>query len=247
MTIRAGQIGTPDGYVQAVVNIDPTTGSPATTDGLTNAQLRATPVPVSGPLTDAQLRATSGQTAPVYTAQGAFPTAVGKQFAHALWTDGTVNGADGGAFALAGDYSVTPRIVYRTFTNGAIIRRFAYVMTGSGTLTLTGWGTGAALTNGLRFEVVASDPTNAATAATFRAFPSGTGTATLVRGLGELMLLGNQADIDRQNTAAFVTVEAIAPGGLYVPAGSSFRVVVNDNASVGVTAFAVRIMGHELG
>ena len=269
MTIRAGQVPTPDGYVPAVVNVDPTTGNPVVSDALTNAQLRASPVPVSGPLTDAQLRATAvpvsgpltdaqlratavqvaatSQASPVYTAPGAFPTGTAKQFGHLLWTDGTTDGSGGGAFALAGAYSaVSPRIVYRTFAAGAMIRRIGFVMTGSGTLTLTGWGTGAALTNGLRIEIVSGDPTVAATAAQFRYFPS-TGTTTLVRGLGELMLLGQQADINRENTAAFLTVEPVAPGGLYVPAGSSFRIIVQDGTSTGATAFTARIVGHELG
>jgi len=120
-------------------------------------------------------------------------------------------------------------------------------MTGSGTLTLTGWGTGAALTNGLRLEVVASAPTDPATAATFRFFPNTSAATTLVRGLGEIMLLGDPVISTAQNTAAFVTVEPLAPGGIYIPPGSSFRIVVNDDTSTGATAFTARIIGHELG
>lgn len=45
-------------------------GGGGTTGGLTNAQLRATPVPVSGPATDAQLRATPLVTTPKLASGG---------------------------------------------------------------------------------------------------------------------------------------------------------------------------------
>lgn len=240
MTIRAGQIGTPDGYVQAVVNIDPTTGSPATTDGLTNAQLRATPVPVD----PSTITATNA----LWNRMGANAT-IGKHFTFVLWTDGTQDGSSGGSFAMAGAYAASPRVVYYTFATGAIITELAVTVFGTGTFVASGWGTGATLTNGFRMEVVSSNPTNVATVPTFRMRPNGSGNQTLIRGLGEIGQLGgggNGSGIG-QLGAMFINCRPLGGRGIYVPPGSSFRVIAQDDTNVnGVTACNFGIAGYEL-
>lgn len=54
MTIRAGQIATPDGYVQAVATVDPATGLPASGTGVASNGMRlGYGFPGLGPATDA--------------------------------------------------------------------------------------------------------------------------------------------------------------------------------------------------
>lgn len=234
-------VDTPAGPAVATVVLDPTTGLPATTDALTDAQLRASPVAVD----PSTITATNA----LWNRMGANAT-VSKHFTHVLWTDGTQDGSSGGAFQLAGTYSPgSPRIVYRTFPTGAIITEFAFTIFGSGTFVASGWGTAVALTNGIRFEVTSGTPTDPAATPQLRLRPNGAGSTTLIRGIGEMAQLGGGGNASGvgQLGAVFINARPFGSRGLYVPAGSAFRVIVQDDTTAGgVSAFNVGIAGYEL-
>jgi hypothetical protein len=156
-----------------------------------------------------------------------------KVFSHSLWTDGTRDGSGGGTAVLAGNFSVTPRVVYYTAPAGGVrITDLRFFVGANSALSAGGWGTGApTLTNGIRFEVVNSAPTTPATAPIFRLNPSGASTATNIKSNIDVLKSATRRVDGAFSTHSIVASMALPEGGIPLQEGQSIRVVVQDDTS----------------
>lgn len=173
-----------------------------------------------------------------------------------LWSDGTQNGAGGGAYAslrgVFGTGSPAPGIVYRQAPAGQtlVVARMSFLhLISTGTFNSAGgWGNGAtALSVPVRIQVVDSAPTVYATTPRweYRPAPSGgsgassntsmwRSTASYVRSAGSA--LGYSLEIDL--TAAFGTP-------VLLTGTQAIRVVVASDTTIGGTSeFDAMISGH---
>jgi hypothetical protein len=177
-------------------------------NGLTDDELRASPVPVAPAPTSA--------------------IAASKVFSHLLGQDGTVNDAIADC-NLAGNFAApSQRIVYRTLSGGGRITGIGFILTVStGTIAQLGWGTAVtALTTGIAIELVSDSPTDPAEPAV-QTFP-----ASKIRAVADLTANGWTESTDRAAATSIVLFLDLSLAPIEVPAGYSIRAVAAENTAV---------------